>query len=955
MSYTNVYPSRINWENEPSIASPINATNLNKIDYAVYEHDQTFETWDVTKANQSDLLLSVKSIDYDTTTGVFVFTWQNGTTKTVDLNIEKIPVSFSMSPQGVITMTTEDGTQYTADVGSLIKTYTFTDSTEIDFTVTTDQSGNKTVTAALKDGSIVGTKLEPNYLANCQSAANSASGSATAADGSAEDSEAWAVGTRDGVPVPSTDPAYNNNAKYWAEHTTSSFAGLTDTDITNPQDGQVPVYNSSTNKWENADQSAGGGSTIKVTTSESSLYGRTVTITCGTYTESGTFSNSGEAEFTGVTATGTFTITTSTSGGTTVTKSLSVPYFGNYSTTITLFSATITATFPADRGATCTCDGVTATTSPYTFTVGSAGTYPVQATLDGASKSVSVNITTDGQSESCNFAYGTINLTFSNEFRGLTITCGLNGTTITKQAPSSGNTMAFYPPTTGTWTISGTYSGVTYTTTATVSSLSTPVSAILQTIPDGSTITPTDSIQTWLKCAAINDKNYTTLAEVLDDTDTFTALLQDSNACDYMARSTTWSTTICADADAMARIGKYDYCSCALLGNSTWNSAILASSYADSVALSLVPKMTSDTAPSGTVSASGVMTSANDFSAWKAFDGVTGSSTDKWVANTTTNAWIAYEFPIAVVVNKVWLIADVSGSHSCAKNVSIDAYDGSSWVTLKTATLTDHSSATDDYLTFDNDTAYTKYRVFVSDMYVTSSGTCIALRNVQFYGHTNQTNIIHSAASDTVYYIDGSNQTIGTTDTSGVGSVTWANLPVGTMTVYSTVASNPDDLTAAYSQSIRITPHTTEVWVVPDNALYWYGYMSDKFEDCTSANGWSRSSYSASAPTHETNYIDCAISGTYKFSMVGTKDTLPSGTVLNAVCQGVTVSGGEAGYIAVYPSKTMSSTSNYTIISTTTLMNKSYTMPAGGYASFGCNVSSSSATRKIRLYAFLYE
>lgn len=34
---------------------------------------------------------------------------------------------------------------------------------------------------------------------------------------SAEDAEAWAVGKRGGVDVPSTDPAYHNNAKYWAE------------------------------------------------------------------------------------------------------------------------------------------------------------------------------------------------------------------------------------------------------------------------------------------------------------------------------------------------------------------------------------------------------------------------------------------------------------------------------------------------------------------------------------------------------------------------------------------------------------------------------------------------------------------------------------------------------------------------------------------------------------------
>ena len=32
------------------------------------------------------------------------------------------------------------------------------------------------------------------------------------------DSEAWANGTRGGVPVPSTDPTYHKNARYWAEH-----------------------------------------------------------------------------------------------------------------------------------------------------------------------------------------------------------------------------------------------------------------------------------------------------------------------------------------------------------------------------------------------------------------------------------------------------------------------------------------------------------------------------------------------------------------------------------------------------------------------------------------------------------------------------------------------------------------------------------------------------------------
>lgn len=43
-----------------------------------------------------------------------------------------------------------------------------------------------------------------------------------------QDSEAWAVGTRGGVPVTSDDPAYENNAKYYAEQADPGTGGLTE-------------------------------------------------------------------------------------------------------------------------------------------------------------------------------------------------------------------------------------------------------------------------------------------------------------------------------------------------------------------------------------------------------------------------------------------------------------------------------------------------------------------------------------------------------------------------------------------------------------------------------------------------------------------------------------------------------------------------------------------------------
>ena len=242
------------WKNTPSIDSPINATNLNAINQGLDTVDNRVIQLNANKADKSDFLQSLKTVNYDSATGVWTFTYNNGTTATVDQNVEKIPVSFSLSPQGILTMTTADGTQFTCDISTLIKTYTFNDSTAIDFTVTTTETGNKVIVADIVDGSITANKLQPNYLADVTTQAQNASGSASSALSSATnaaadallaqsyavgnsgirtgentdnakyykeqaalDGEAWTKGTRAGVPVPSTDETYENNSKYYSD------------------------------------------------------------------------------------------------------------------------------------------------------------------------------------------------------------------------------------------------------------------------------------------------------------------------------------------------------------------------------------------------------------------------------------------------------------------------------------------------------------------------------------------------------------------------------------------------------------------------------------------------------------------------------------------------------------------------------------------------------------------
>ena len=165
----------------------------------------------------------------------------------------------------------------------------------------------------------------------------------------------------------------------------------------------------------------------------------------------------------------------------------------------------------------------------------------------------------------------TITVTYSSDFYGETVTCSHGTKTYSKVATSSG-TLEFSVDEEGTWTISS----MGFSDTADVV-LNYP--AELVSIPDGETVLPTDDIEKWLLCADIKDKSYTTLNEVLADSETYNALLGDSNACAYMKRSTTWSTDICASQYAMNLLGQYDTACDALLSDATWTTALNNSSY----------------------------------------------------------------------------------------------------------------------------------------------------------------------------------------------------------------------------------------------------------------------------------------------------------------------------------------------------------------------------------------
>ena len=86
--------------------------------------------------------------------------------------------------------------------------------------------------------------------------ASEASASASSASDSADEAEAWADGTINGQPVPSTHPAHDNNAKYWAQQANvTSFTGLSDVSVDTTfaginlegmTDGQAMIFDEAT-------------------------------------------------------------------------------------------------------------------------------------------------------------------------------------------------------------------------------------------------------------------------------------------------------------------------------------------------------------------------------------------------------------------------------------------------------------------------------------------------------------------------------------------------------------------------------------------------------------------------------------------------------------------------------------------------------------------------------------
>lgn len=200
---------RINWENYPSENTPLNETNLNKIDVAIEEIDNRVITYETTKATKEEIAALVADVDFDESTGVITFTKKNGSSITIDTKMEKIAINFDydrVTQQIILTLI--DGTQQYIDLSALITQYEFLDSDTITFVVQADGS----IKADVLDGSITENKLQSNYLAQIKVETAKSETYMNNASSSATQAQSYAVGG-----TGTRDNENTDNAKYYKE------------------------------------------------------------------------------------------------------------------------------------------------------------------------------------------------------------------------------------------------------------------------------------------------------------------------------------------------------------------------------------------------------------------------------------------------------------------------------------------------------------------------------------------------------------------------------------------------------------------------------------------------------------------------------------------------------------------------------------------------------------------
>lgn len=166
--------NKTDYKNLPSQDTPLNRKNLLNSENGIEELDKRSVQLDAEKASIALVNTMVKDITVDADTGLLTITYQNGSVKTYDLDIEKVVVNFDITDDDKLVLTLADGTQKIIDLTRFV--YSVDSTPTISMKIL-----NRTITAEIIDGSVTMSKLDAaiqtefrQYMLDTQSARDAA-------------------------------------------------------------------------------------------------------------------------------------------------------------------------------------------------------------------------------------------------------------------------------------------------------------------------------------------------------------------------------------------------------------------------------------------------------------------------------------------------------------------------------------------------------------------------------------------------------------------------------------------------------------------------------------------------------------------------------------------------------------------------------------------------------------
>ena len=145
---------------------------------------------------------------------------------------------------------------------------------------------------------------------------------------------------------------------------------------------------------------------------------------------------------------------------------------------------------------------------------------------------------------------------------------------------------------------------------------------------------------------------------------------------------------------------------------------------------------------------------------------------------------------------------------------------------------------------------------------------------------------IHSAAYDEIYYYDTNENkvVVAVTDSKGNSTADLSNL--NNITLYSSVAKDINNSSLPYSKNFTDISTKNDLYLIPDNALYWYGNFCNDMplggtELAIESNGWTSidansGAYVIQSPSVDYNLLVATSSNGKYASGLGTREKISS-------------------------------------------------------------------------------